>query len=76
MKSLFQIQRQTTCVRRACGSLQRACLRVAFLAIAFHSAIAADGPISAVQEALKRQQFYFGEATGELDEDTRAALRS
>ncbi len=35
----------------------------------------AEGPIAAVQRSLKEQQFYFGEVTGQIDEETRAALR-
>src|SRR5882757_4679428 len=37
--------------------------------------IAAEMPISAVQETLKREQFFYGEPSGVLDEPTRAALR-
>jgi hypothetical protein len=37
--------------------------------------MAAEGPIAAVQDSLKRQQFYAGEATGIMDDATRGALR-
>ncbi|MEA3212656.1 MAG: putative peptidoglycan binding domain [Chthoniobacter sp.] len=37
--------------------------------------MAAEGPVTAVQEALKREQFFFGAPTGVLDEPTHAALR-
>lgn len=37
--------------------------------------IAAEMPISAVQETLKREQLFYGEPTGVLDEPTHAALR-
>jgi peptidoglycan hydrolase-like protein with peptidoglycan-binding domain len=37
--------------------------------------VAAEMPVSAVQETLKREQFFFGEPSGVLDEPTRAALR-
>ena len=50
-------------------------LHAVVLAISFHGLTAAEGPVSAVQNALKQQQFYFGETTGELDDGTRAALR-
>ena len=40
-----------------------------------YEAIAADGPIVAVQEALKKQQLLSAEPTGVLDFQTRAALR-
>ena len=36
---------------------------------------AAEGPIASVQRSLQEQQFYFGEVNGQLDEETRAALR-
>lgn len=36
---------------------------------------ATDMPVTAVQEALKREQFFYGESNGVLDEPTRAALR-
>jgi peptidoglycan hydrolase-like protein with peptidoglycan-binding domain len=35
----------------------------------------AAGPVTTVQSALKGQHFYFGEITGTLDDETRAALR-
>jgi len=37
--------------------------------------IAAEMPISAVQETLKREQLFYGEPSGVLDEPTHAALR-
>jgi peptidoglycan hydrolase-like protein with peptidoglycan-binding domain len=37
--------------------------------------VAADMPISAVQQTLKREQLFYGEPSGVLDEPTRAALR-
>ncbi|HEV7869265.1 MAG TPA: peptidoglycan-binding domain-containing protein [Chthoniobacteraceae bacterium] len=33
------------------------------------------GPLASVQKTLKEQQFYFGEVTGTLDAETRAAFR-
>lgn len=52
-------------------------LRAAAVAVAGISFLgyAAEGPIASVQRSLKEQQFYFGEVNGQLDEETRAALR-
>ncbi|RYD71828.1 MAG: peptidoglycan-binding protein, partial [Verrucomicrobiaceae bacterium] len=52
-------------------------LRLAAVAVAGFSLLshAAEGPIASVQRSLKEQQFYYGEVTGQLDEETRAALR-
>lgn len=52
-------------------------LRAAALAVAGISFLgyAAEGPIASVQRSLKEQQFYFGEVNGQLDEETRAAVR-
>jgi len=36
---------------------------------------AADGPVAAIQESLKRQQYYSGEINGNFDDATRAAVR-
>ena len=36
---------------------------------------AADGPVAEVQEALKKERFYFGESNGRLDDATRGGLR-
>jgi peptidoglycan hydrolase-like protein with peptidoglycan-binding domain len=47
----------------------------AVLVASFHLAYAEDGPVAAVQEALKKRQFYSGEITGKLDEATRAGLQ-
>src|SRR5688500_8468696 len=37
--------------------------------------VAADGPIDAVQNALRREQFLYPEPSGVLDDATRDALR-
>jgi hypothetical protein len=48
---------------------------VAMLLAATHAFAAAEGPIDAVQKALKREHFLPGEPSGVLDEPTRVALR-
>gem|GEM_PF-4852677 len=40
------------------------------------SLMAAQGPVSSVQEALRREQLFSGETNGMLDETTRSALRN
>src|SRR5262245_6421086 len=52
-------------------------LQSAFLAVSNHgmAATAEEGPIYAVQDALKREQFFVGERTGVLDPPTRSALQ-
>lgn len=50
-------------------------LQTSLLALSLQALAAADGPITAVQDALKRQQFFVGEPNGVLDEPTRDALR-
>jgi hypothetical protein len=72
MKSPFQIPKHPTRARRW---PHLAWLQATILALALPGSMAAEGPIASVQESLKRQQFYFGEATGIVDDDTRAALR-
>lgn len=47
----------------------------AVLLVSFHFVYAGDGPVAAVQEALKKRQFYSGEITGKLDEPTREGLQ-
>lgn len=51
-------------------------LQIAILAISVQNLIAAPGPVSAVQEALKQEQLFAGEANGILDENTQSALRN
>ena len=43
--------------------------------VSLHQLTAAEGPVSAVQNVLIREQFLSGEASGVLDDATRAALR-
>jgi peptidoglycan hydrolase-like protein with peptidoglycan-binding domain len=74
MKLFFQIERSIADSHRA-RSVPIALLQAAILAVFLHSMAAAEGPIYAVQDALKREQFYFGERTGVLDPPTRSALR-
>ena len=50
-------------------------LSAAVLAMFGNELPAAEGPVGAVQDALRTQQFFFGERSGELDEPTCAALR-
>jgi peptidoglycan hydrolase-like protein with peptidoglycan-binding domain len=52
-----------------------ALLQAAILAFALHGMAAAEGPIYAVQDALKREHLFVGERTGVLDPPTRSALR-
>jgi peptidoglycan hydrolase-like protein with peptidoglycan-binding domain len=52
-----------------------ALLQAAVLALSLHGLAAAEGPIYAVQDALKREQFFSGERTGVLDQPTRNALQ-
>jgi hypothetical protein len=52
-----------------------ALLQAAVLAVSLHGLAAAEGPIYAVQDALKREHFFVGERTGVLDQSTRTALR-
>ncbi len=40
-----------------------------------YEALAADGPIRAVQQALKKDQFLFEEPSGKMDDATHAALK-
>lgn len=60
---------------RALRSTHATALGVALLLAAVPELLAAEGPISATQEALKREALYEGEPTGVLDAPTRAALR-
>lgn len=50
-------------------------LMVALLFVTIQGSSAADGPVSAMQDALRREHLLAGESTGALDEPTRAALR-
>lgn len=56
-------------------ALLLAWLQLAFLYFTPDEARAAQGPITAVQDALRREQVYFGEATGVVDDGTREALK-
>ena len=50
-------------------------MAVPFLPGLAQDAFAADGPIKAVQQALKRDQFLFEEPSGKMDDATHAALK-
>lgn len=45
------------------------------LLVSAGSLVAAEGPVKAVQQALKEQQFFYEEPNGKLDPATYAALR-
>ena len=45
------------------------------LCMTIHGAALAQDPSRSVQEALRKRGFFYGEATGTLDEQTRAALK-
>jgi hypothetical protein len=53
----------------------RAWFAAMMFAVCFSGFSDGQGPISAVQDALKREHFYFGKSNGLLDEPTRDALR-
>jgi hypothetical protein len=71
MKSLSKIRGRTT----GHHHLLMTWLQAAILAISCQGLLAADGPISAVQDALKKEQLLSGEPSGVLDDATRDALR-
>lgn len=48
---------------------------VAMLVISSQGLLAVEGPVAALQEALKKQQLFFGEPSGVLDDRTQVALR-
>ncbi len=75
MKASPCIQRPAIRAHHVIAASSPTLLCAVVLAVFLQSSIAADGPVSAVQDALKREKFYFGESTGELDDGTRAALR-
>jgi len=50
-------------------------VQAVMLAAALQGLALAQGPISAVQEALRREELLFGEPSGVFDEKTREALR-
>ncbi len=60
---------------------RKLCLLFAAAALSYgaaplvHEAQASDPQVTAVQEALKREQFLFQEPTGVMDDATRSALR-
>ena len=47
----------------------------AMLVISSQGLLAVEGPVAALQEALKEQQLFFGEPSGVLDDRTQVALR-
>jgi peptidoglycan hydrolase-like protein with peptidoglycan-binding domain len=51
-------------------------LLAALIALSGQGLRAAEGPVVAVQAALQKQQLYFGELTGTMDEPTKQALRN
>src|SRR4030095_10352979 len=75
MKSHFQIRRSVADSHQARSVTRMALLQAAVLAISLHGLAAAEGPIYAVQDALKRVHFFVGERTGVLDQPTRTALK-
>ena len=75
MKSQLKIRGRKTSPHRTLRVLPIAILLSAIFIVSYRHLSAAEGSVVAVQEALKNQQFYFGEVSGVLDEPTRAALR-
>jgi peptidoglycan hydrolase-like protein with peptidoglycan-binding domain len=75
MKSLFQIGQSIADSHRARSVPPMALLQAAILTVSLHGLAAAEGPIYAVQDALKREHFFAGERTGVLDPSTRSALQ-
>jgi len=75
MKSIIHLRMQWSW--RAAGGAKLGWVRLAMMMAASSPLLvtAAEMPISAVQEALKREQFFYGEPSGVLDEQTHAALR-
>jgi peptidoglycan hydrolase-like protein with peptidoglycan-binding domain len=73
MNSPFKIRNHIT--RGTSRWPQLAWLQAAVLALSLHGAMAGESSVAAVQDSLKRGQFYFGEPTGVVDDATRAALR-
>ena len=75
MKSIFPLGMQWS--SRAVGGAKPGWVLLAMMMAASSPmlVIAAEMPISAVQETLKREQFFYGEPSGVLDEPTHAALR-
>ena len=75
MKSILSLRRQRS--SRAVDGAKPGWVLLAMMMAASSPmlAIAAEMPISAVQESLKREQLFYGEPSGVLDEPTHAALR-
>jgi peptidoglycan hydrolase-like protein with peptidoglycan-binding domain len=75
MKLLFKIQQSNAGSHRTRSVSPVALLQAAILSFSLQAMAAEEGPIYAVQDALKREQFFSGERTGVLDPPTRTALR-
>jgi hypothetical protein len=75
MKLPFQIERAIANSHRTRRLPPFALLQAAVLALSLHTMAETEGPIYSVQDALKKEQIFFGERTGVLDTPTRSALR-
>ena len=65
----------TSRMSRQTNMLKRVTLIAGVFFLALISSLRADDAVTAAQQALKSQGFYYGEITGKKDADTTAAIR-